>query len=99
MLVLSGKYQEDLESYLNDQIVGRDNWITIKTAIQKTTGDTDIGGAYVGEDGYDFEKITADDLDGKLINRNLKSDGLSLDHLWGLSCDAAVEWIYGAFNG
>ena len=43
--ILSGKYQEQLESYLNDQIAGRDNWITIKTAVQKAMGNTDIGGA------------------------------------------------------
>lgn len=71
--VLSGEFQEDLESYLNDQIMGRDQWITIKTAIQKTCKDTDIGGAYVGKDGYDFEKIIPEDIDEKLVKRNIKS--------------------------
>ena len=71
--ILSGDFQDDLEKYLNDQILGRDQWITVKTAIQKTCGDTDIGGAYVGKDGYDFEKILPEDIDEKLVNRNIQS--------------------------
>ena len=71
--IFSGDFQEDLENYLNDQILGRDQWITVKTAIQKTCGDTDIGGAYVGKDGYDFEKILPEDIDDKLVNRNIQS--------------------------
>ena len=71
--IFSGDFQEDLENYLNDQILGRDQWITAKTALQKTCGDTDIGGAYVGKDGYDFEKILPEDIDDKLVNRNIQS--------------------------
>lgn len=70
--ILDGDFQSGLEEYLNDQIWGRDQWITIKTAIQKAVGDTDIGGAYVGKDGYDFEKITADDVDDALVERNIE---------------------------
>ena len=51
----------------------RDGWITVKTGIQKACGDTDIGGAYVGKDGYDFEKITPEDVDEKQVDRNIKA--------------------------
>ena len=60
--ILSGKFQDGLEDYLRDQVCFRDGWITVKTGIQKACGDTDIGGAYVGKDGYDFEKITPEDV-------------------------------------
>ena len=69
--VLSGEFQEELEEYLKDQLFGRDQWITAKTAVQKTCGNTDIGGAYVGKDGYDFEKITPEDVDDSQVKRNL----------------------------
>ena len=69
--ILNCDFQDALEKYINDQILGRDEWITIKTAIQKFVGNTDIGGAYVGKDGYDFEKITQDDVDRKLVDRNI----------------------------
>ena len=70
---MSGDFQENLESYLNDQIWLRDGWITIKTAVQKACGDTDIGGAYVGRDGYDFEKILPEDVDDALVERNIQA--------------------------
>lgn len=54
--ILSGKFQDGLENYLRDQICFRDGWITVKTGIQKACKDTDIGGAYVGKDGYDLKK-------------------------------------------
>ena len=71
--ILSGKFQDGLENYLRDQICFRDGWITVKTGIQKASKDTDIVGAYVGKDGYDFEKITPEDVDEKQIARNVKA--------------------------
>ena len=71
--IMSGKFQDGLEDYLRDQVCFRDGWITVKTGIQKACGDTDIGGAYVGKDGYDFEKITPEDGDEKQVDRNIKA--------------------------
>ncbi len=71
--ILSGKFQDGLEDYLRDQVCFRDGWITVKTGIQEACGDTDIGGAYVGKDGYDFEKITPEDVDEKQVDRNIKA--------------------------
>lgn len=71
--ILSGKFQDGLEDYLRDQVCFRDGWITVKTGIQKACGDTDIGGAYVGKDGYDFEKITPENVDEKQVDRNIKA--------------------------
>ena len=33
--LLDGTYMKEYENYLNDQFVGRDNWITIKTGMDK----------------------------------------------------------------
>lgn len=71
--IMNGKFQDGLEDYLRDQVCFRDGWITVKTGIQKACGDTDIGGAYVGKDGYDFEKITPEDVDEKQVDRNIKA--------------------------
>lgn len=88
--LLSGRFQDDLEDYLRDQICFRDEWITVKTGIQKLCGNTDIGGAYVGTDGYDFEKVTPEDVDEKLVKRNIQavtdyfetaSETIGKDHL------------------
>ena len=71
--VLEGRFQKGLEEYLKDHIFGRDQWITVKTAVQKAAGNTDIGGAYVGKDGYDFEKITKEDVDDALVEQNTQA--------------------------
>lgn len=70
--IRTGKFQDGLEEYLKDQLCFRDEWITVKTAIQKACNDTDIGGAYVGQDGYDFEKITPEDVDEKQVAKNIR---------------------------
>lgn len=67
-----GEFQDGLEEYLKDQLCFRDEWITAKTAIQKACNNTDIGGAYVGKDGYDFEKITPEDVDEKQVAKNIR---------------------------
>lgn len=71
--VKSGEFQEDLELYLNDQICFRDKWISAKTAIQKLAGKREIGGAYLGRDGYYFEKIAPEDVDDILFEKNVKA--------------------------
>lgn len=70
---LSGDFQSGLESYLNDQICLRDQWITGKTAVQKAIGNTDIGGAYIGKEGYDFEKILPEDVHKTQVLQNAKA--------------------------
>lgn len=71
--IFSCSFQDDAEDYLKDQVLFRDEWITVKTFFQKLSGNTDIGGAYVGKDGYDFEKITPDDVDESQIAKNTKA--------------------------
>ncbi len=71
--IFNCSFQDDAEDYLKDQVLFRDEWITVKTFFQKLSGNTDIGGAYVGKDGYDFEKITPDDVDESQIVKNTKA--------------------------
>lgn len=71
--LLKGRFQEDLENYLRDQVCFRDTWITIKTGIQEFCGNRDIGGAYIGRDGYDFEKIIPENVDEELFARNIEA--------------------------
>lgn len=83
--IYSGDFQDGFEEYLKDHVAFRDEWITVKTFIQKATGNTDIGGAYVGKDGYDFEKITPDDVDKKLVMKNTRAVNEYLEY-----CSKAV---------
>lgn len=55
--LISGKYGEDLESYLQDQFPARDGWITAKTLTELLSGKKDINGVYFGDDGYLIQKF------------------------------------------
>lgn len=70
-LIKSGDTQEDLEDYINDQIIHRDGFMAIKSTVDYVTGNRQINGAYMGKDGYIFEKITPEDVNDKVYNSNL----------------------------
>ena len=49
--LLSGQFAKDYESYLSDQFIGRDGWITLKTDFELATGKKEISGVYFAKDG------------------------------------------------
>ena len=50
--LLDGSFQSKLSKYLSDQFPARDLWTAVGTKIKLTLGFADIGGAYIGRDGY-----------------------------------------------
>ena len=56
--VLDGSFEEDYEDSLTDQFVGRDLWITVKTAVSRLSGQADIHDVYFASDDYLIEKHT-----------------------------------------
>ena len=50
--IFSGKFGDDLEKYLADQMVGKDKLVTVKTDVEKTLGKSYLNGVYFGKDGY-----------------------------------------------
>ncbi len=69
--ILSGRFQEKLTEYISDQFPARDVWTELGTQVKKAAGFKDIGGAYLGADGYYMEKITPNDVDGRKFATNL----------------------------
>lgn len=63
--VLSGNFQEELTSYISDQFPARDTWTSLGTDVKKLAGFKDIGGAYLGKDGYYIEKLTPESVNEK----------------------------------
>ena len=54
--LLDGTYGEDYETYLTDQFVGRDKWISINTYLDIALWRKEIKGVYLGKDGYLIEQ-------------------------------------------
>lgn len=56
--LLSGTFTEDYETYLTDQFVFRDQWIGLKTMVEKLTFRQETKDIYFAEDDYLIEKHT-----------------------------------------
>ena len=54
--LLSGEWIPQLEKMMNDQCFGRDGWVRLKATCDALLGKKDIGGAYLGRDGWLCEK-------------------------------------------
>lgn len=70
-LIKNGDTQEDLEDYINDQIIHRDGFMALKSTVDYAMGNRQINGAYMGKEGYIFERITPEDVNDKTYNYNL----------------------------
>jgi len=69
--ILSGSFQDKLTKFISDQFPARDLWTESGTLIKKLIGFKDIGGAYLADDGYYFEKLPQEDFDTAKYKENL----------------------------
>lgn len=56
---MDGRYETKLESYVNDQFLGRNTFIKVKTASDVTLGKLESNGVFRCKDDYLMESITA----------------------------------------
>lgn len=56
--VLDGSFMKSFEAYLTDQFPFRDEAIYIKSVLESALGKNEENGAYIGKNGYLFEKQT-----------------------------------------
>lgn len=78
--ILSGDYQEHYETYLNDQIYGRDWWVRMAAEMERLAGKKDINGVYIGKDGYLLEKFDASEYDDAQVKENIECLSGFLNH-------------------
>ena len=55
----SGKFGDELEDYLTDQVPLRDDWVTLKTYLELAVGKRESGGVYICKDQYLMDKFTS----------------------------------------
>lgn len=56
---ISGKFSDNLESYLTDQVPLRDDRVTLKTYLELAVGKRESGGVYLCKDQYLMDKFTS----------------------------------------
>ncbi|MDO4338554.1 MAG: DHHW family protein [Eubacteriales bacterium] len=57
--MLSGQYEKNYETYVNDQFPLRDFWVALKAGTDRLTGKVEENGVYLGKDGYLMEAFQA----------------------------------------
>lgn len=70
--VLEGKFETQLEDYLSDQIVGRENWIKIMSSTLNSVGYSDVNGVYILDDGRLIERKTQAEFNSVRFKNNLE---------------------------
>lgn len=55
--LVTNQYTKNYEEYVNDQFVGRDGWITLKSVFESLLGKTENNGVVYGADRYIFNKL------------------------------------------
>ena len=71
--LFEGDYTSDVETYLTDQFVGRDQFIGIKTEADYLFGKRDANDVYFAENGYLIQKNTPESIDQERLARNIDS--------------------------
>lgn len=69
-VLMDGEYDEKFDGYINDQFVGRDGWISLKSFCESLLGKTENNGILYGKEDYLFVKIDA--LDRERSENNLR---------------------------
>ena len=70
--LFSGTFGKDYETYLSDQFIGRDQWISLKTTSDRMMGKKEVNGVYFAKDDYLIEKHTKSELDSAQYKKNIK---------------------------
>lgn len=68
--ISSGKYMDDLDSFVSDHIAGRNMWVCIKSAVQLATRKQENNNVYFANDGYLIKKTEA--VDNEFVLNNTK---------------------------
>lgn len=89
----SSKY----ETYLNDQFIFRDGWITLKSVSESALGKTENNGIVYGKDGYLFEKLLASD--SAQLQKNLNALRTFLQNYQGNTTVGIVPSSYEVLRG
>lgn len=68
--LINGEFMNELDEYINDQFVFRDNWINIKTVAERAMLKPDINSVYFAKDGYLIEKHNKSDVSEEQAQKN-----------------------------
>lgn len=69
--ILDGSFMSDYETYISDQFFLRNEWITLKTYIDRLSLKEDSDGVYFGKDDYLISVPAASDYESEICKKNI----------------------------
>lgn len=69
--ILDGSFMSDYETYISDQFFLRNEWITLKTYIDRLSLKEDSNGVYFGKDDYLISVPAASDYESEICKKNI----------------------------
>ena len=93
--ITSGKFMEDTEDYVNDQIIGRDFWVALKAWSERLTGKQENNGVYFAKEDTLINRL--DTPDPELLEENAGYVNALVDNVdvpvyFGIIPSAAEIW-------
>lgn len=70
--LVDGKFEAEYENYVTDQFIFRNEWITMKTQIERGLQKKDINNVYFAKDNYLIERHPMEKVDTALMQKNLE---------------------------
>lgn len=68
--LLSGDYMQDFDKYMTDQFILKDDWVGLKSDLERLFQKSENNGVYFGKDGYLLEKFESK---GEYFETNLQA--------------------------
>ena len=93
--VQSGRTMKEMEDYISDHLVFRDQWVCLKAACEMLTGKHENNGVYFGKDGTLLKKIEVENADKLIKNAeyiNALKKNVSVPIYYGLVPTASEIW-------
>lgn len=69
--IANGSYMEEYETWMSDQLVFRDGFVSLKASADQALGRSESGGVYLGKDGYLLEMFWS--FDEERLQRNTEA--------------------------
>ncbi len=91
----SGRYMEEMETYISDHVAFRDQWVRLKASFEVMAGKEENNGIYFGEDGTLLAKVEVEDEE-KLLEKtsyiNKLAENVDVSVSFGLIPTASEVW-------
>lgn len=94
--VVSGNFTKKYEEYINDQFIGRDVWIDLKSRSEYALGKIENNDVIYGSDNYLFDKF--DSLNRETVEKNLEALNIFINNAEKIGSDVSLMIVPSSYE-